>query len=411
MKQVILFTISGLLVFSSLAEASDFTLSGYTEVGKKSTAEDYEEEDTDDEYNYQNYHLKLKQDISDRPSYDISSFIYNKDYKSQDSLDNLSRIFKTNWSYKPEESTKIDLKLQYKEKRYKNTPTSEYNQIKFEPQIRFKEELYALNFACGVNNYEYLAAGQKNELRFFGKLGLDRYFLDKKLMFTANYKIEEAEQHKADRKKTKHEVLGGADYIFDLSLIDKITTRVGWGERDSKDDDDRDVDYDYEYWRYYTKTEHRISEKLKTNLKYQYFKKDYASVDLDNRGFYIQNSWAYEVLDDKNQRLLCEFELEHKDVAYGLKNDNDYTKETAGIEASYQRKKNWKASAGFEGNFYDFNNSRNDKKRYYTKLGFEKLFLDKDLTLGVDFKYRHTDYKQGNDKNDEAVRVEFEYRF
>ncbi len=39
------FLIIGLLVLPSVARADDFTLSGYTEVGKRSTAEDYEEED------------------------------------------------------------------------------------------------------------------------------------------------------------------------------------------------------------------------------------------------------------------------------------------------------------------------------------------------------------------------------
>lgn len=51
---------------SASAKADDFTLSGYTEVGKRSTAEDYEEEGADDDYAYQNYHFKLEQEVSDR---------------------------------------------------------------------------------------------------------------------------------------------------------------------------------------------------------------------------------------------------------------------------------------------------------------------------------------------------------
>ncbi|PIU42406.1 MAG: hypothetical protein COS99_00405, partial [Candidatus Omnitrophica bacterium CG07_land_8_20_14_0_80_42_15] len=84
---------------SASAEKDNFVISGYTEIGEKSTAEDYEEEDTDDDYTYRNYHLKFGQKVSDRLSYDIGSFIYDKDYDTKDSLDNISRIFKTNWSY------------------------------------------------------------------------------------------------------------------------------------------------------------------------------------------------------------------------------------------------------------------------------------------------------------------------
>ncbi len=416
-----LFLIIGLLVLPSFARADDFTLSGYTEVGKRSTAEDYEEEDTDDDYTYRNYHLKFGQEISDRLSYDISSFIYDKDYKSKDSLDNISRLFKTNWSYYirklSEESLELDFKLKYKEKRYDNTPRSEYNQIRVAPSLTFfrflrdpavagkKKDLYTVDLTVGFDNYDYLEAGEKDQLKIFGKIGADGYFLEKKLMLTSSYKIEQQEQKKVDRKKTKHEVMGGFDYVFELPLVYKITIRAGWGERDTKEEEERDEDYDYEYWRYYTKTEHSINPRLKTNLKYQYFKKDYVTADLDHRGFYIQNGWDYEVLNDEKQRIWFDFALEHKDVDYTQKSGNDYRKETLKLKASYKRKKNWEVSAALEGNSY------NDKKRYYAKLSGEKLFLDGDLVLSLDLKYRYTDYEQKDDTEQEAVRAAFKYKF
>ena len=228
----------------TLAKADDFTLSGYTEVGKRSTAEDYEEEDTDDDYTYQNYHLKLEQEVSDRLSYDLSSFIYKKDYKSRDSLDNISRLFKTNWSYYlkelKEEHFKLDFKLKYKEKRYKNTPNSEYDQIRLEPALSFaKKDLYIINLSAGIDNFDYLAPGAKDQLQIFSSLGQNRYFLGKKLMLTSAYKIETLEQKIINRKRTKQEVAGGFDYLFDLPWLYKITTRAGWGQRDTKEDEER----------------------------------------------------------------------------------------------------------------------------------------------------------------------------
>ena len=62
-------------------------------------------------------------------------------------------------------------------------------------------------------------------------------------------------------------------------------------------------------------------------------------------------------------------------------------------------------------NFYDFNNSSNDKKRTYVKLSGEKLFFEGDLVLSLDLKYRYTDYEQKDDKEHEAVRIAFKYRF
>ena len=411
-----LFLIIGILVLPSLARADDFVLSGYTEVGKRSTAEDYEEEDTDEDYTYQNYHLKLEQKISDRLSYDVSLFVYDKDYKGRDSLDNISRIFKTNWSYYlkklKEESLELDFKVKYKEKRYKNSPSNEYDEIRAVPTLTFKKkDLYTIDLALGIDNFDYLAEGQKDQFKVFTQVGGKRYLLEKKLMLAGSYKIENTEQEKINRKRTKQEVAGGFDYLFDLPWLYKIITRAGWGQRDTKEDEERDEDFDYEYWSYYTKTEHRINPKLKTDLKYQYFKKDYISADLDHRGFYLQNNWDYEILDDEKKRVWLDLGLEHKDIKYNLKSDNDYQKETVEAKLSYKRKKNWQTSAGLEQNFYDFNDSSNDKKRTYVKLSAEKLFLEGDLVLSLDLKYRYTDYKQKDDKDQEAVRVAFKYKF
>jgi hypothetical protein len=410
------FLIIGLLVLPSFAWAGDFALSGYTEIGKRSTAEDYEEEDTDSDYCYQNYHLKLEQEVSDRLSYDISTFVYDKDYRSSDTLDNISRLFKLNSTYflkeSKEESLEFDFKLKYKQKRYKNSTSNEYDELRAAPTVSFKEkDLYGIDLSLGIDNFDYLAEGEKDQFKLFTKLGAERYFLGKNLRLISSYRIENTEQEKIDRKRTKQEVLGGSDYLFNLPWIYKFISRLEWGQRDTKEEEERDEDYDYEYWRYYTKTEHRLSPKIKTALKYQYFKKDYISADLDHRGFYVSNDWDYEILDDEKQRLGFDFGLQYKDVKYELKSGNDYEKETVEAKLSYKRKKNWQASAGLEQNFYDFDDSSNDKKRTYVKLSGEKLFLEGDLVLSMDFKYRYTDYKQGNDKDQEAVRLTFKYRF
>lgn len=450
-----LFFIVSLLVFPSLAQADFtadqypealakegtegeraavsadmFTLSGYAESGKKFTSEDYEEENLDGGYHYRNYHISYGQKVSDRLSYYIGSFIYDKDYDTKDSLDNTSRIFKTNWSYYlrklKEESLALTMRLNYKEKRYDSMPASEYDQIRLAPTLTFrKKNLYAIDVTAGVDNYDYLAQGVKEQRTIFGKIGADRYFLDKKLMLISSYKLEQQERKVIDRKRTRQEVLAGLDYVFAQIWVYKITSRAEWGQRDSKEEEERDEDYDYKYWRYYTKTEHRITPKVKTNLKYQYCKKDYVSADLDHRGFYIQDSWDYEIVNNEKQRVWLDMGIEHKDVEYSLKPDSKYEKETAEFKASYQRKQclsddkaGWKVSAALGGNAYDFNDAGrylgqagDDQKRCYAKLSGEKLFLKEDLVLLIDLKYTYTDYEQKNSEEQKAGRASFEYRF
>ncbi|MBU4346062.1 MAG: hypothetical protein KKH29_01880 [Candidatus Omnitrophica bacterium] len=130
-----------------------------------------------------------------------------------------------------EESLELDVRLNYKEKRYDNTPRSEYDQIRLAPTLTFKKKnLYTIDLTAGLDDYNYLVEGVKDQLKIFGKIGANRYFLGKKLMLTSAYKIETLEQKITNRKRTKQEVAGGLDYLFDLPWLYKITTRAGRGE-------------------------------------------------------------------------------------------------------------------------------------------------------------------------------------
>src|SRR3989339_414930 len=303
--------------------------------------------------------------------------------------------------------------MKYKEKRYDNSPKSEYNQVTGVPDITFtKKDFYTINLSAGIDDFDYLKSENNDQLKIFSKLGGKRYFLGKKLMLTSSYKIEQLKEKKIDRKRTKQDAMGGFDYIFDFPWLYEITTRASWGQRDTKEEDERDDDYDYEYRQYYAGTEHRINKRLNANLKYQYFKRDYIDADLNHEGFYIQNGWGYEILDNDKNRIWLDFDIEHKNVNYSLKLGNNYRKETAGIKANYKIKQNgWKVSAGLIGNNYDFNDSNNDKKRYYTNLSIDKYFIDGDLTLGIDFISRYTDYVQKDSVGRNSVRAVFKYSF
>src|SRR3989339_270213 len=397
-------------------KAEDFVFSGYSEAGRRSQAEDFAEEDTDEDYGYQNYHLKFEQRISKRLNYDVSSFVYRKDYKDRDSLDNISRIFKAGLAYDlkrlGDERIKFDFKLKSRQKRYKNNPAGEYDEVGAMPALTFEEkDNYRIDLALGVDNFDYLAEGEKDQFKTSAGLGGQKHFLEKKLILVSSYKIERLNQEKANRKKTKQEVEGGFDYEFELPWIYQLVSRLSWGQRDTKDEEERDEDIDFEYWQYYVKSEHKINPKLKTHLKYQYFAKDYISADLDHRGFYLQNALDYEILDSQTQRLWLDFSAAHKEVEYNLKPDNDYQKESLQAKISYKRKKNWQASIGLEENFYDFSAKDNDKNRTYLKLSAEKLFQAGDLILSIDFKYRFTNYVKKEDQQEEALRLGFKYRF
>jgi hypothetical protein len=405
-----------LLIFPSLSLATNLTLSGYSETGKRTQAEDFEEEDDDGEYTFRNYHLRLEHRVYDRFTYSLGSFIYDKDYKVRDALDNISNIFDFKGSYylkmRKEGSLRLNIRLRYKEKRYRNAPSNEYNQVVFYPGLTYeKKDSYSIDLSAGINNYDYVRTGGNDQFKIFSKIGAKRYFLDKNLMVKSSYKLEAMADKRTDRQKNKSDFMLGFDYVFDLPYISKIITRAKFGQRDTKDDDERDEDFDYKYNQFYIKTTHKIDSVIKTDLKYQYFKKDYLTANLDHNGFYIRNTWRYIVLADKTNEIIFNFTAKHKDVNYTLTSGRDYQKETLGIGGIYRRRKDLKASVSLQGNFYDYKDSTKDKNRYYVKLSFEKLFPERELRLSLDLKYKFTDNKQRNDTEEESVRLAFRQRF
>jgi hypothetical protein len=406
----LIFVATCILFFLSLSFADDFTLTGYFEAGKKTQAEDFEEEDDDREYIYQNYHVKLRHRVSIRSRYELGSFIYNKDYKSRDSLDNISKIFFARGSHylnkHKEESLKLDIKLRYKEKRFRNTPSSEYNQIMFLPKLTYeRKNSYSVYVSTGINNFDYINTDSTDQLKFSSKLGVKRYLFEKNLLLLSSYKFETTVHKRADRHKDKSDFMFGSDFICDTPLIYKITARALFGQKDTKDDDERDEDFDYKYRQFYVKTEHRVKPHIKTDLKYQFFKKDYVTADLDHSGFYVRNRWKYILFDDPQQLLSFQFAGKHKEVQYAITSDSDFKKETLELQGTYRRKKDWITSASLQGNLYDYQDSTRDKNRYYARISFEKLFPE------LYVKYKYTDNKQRNNTEEEAARLAFQYTF
>ncbi|MEW6087764.1 MAG: hypothetical protein AB1498_05615 [bacterium] len=388
----------------------------FIETGKKSTSEDYKEEDSDADYTYANYQVKFRQDPIKRAGCDLSFFAYRKDYDTSDALDNKSRIFKAKWFYylqkQKEKSLKFDIKMQYKEKGYYESIESEFSQFMISPSLEFrKKDIYTLDFSSGFNKYDYPGDDKKGQLKYSGKLDLCRYFLEKKLILSGDYGIEHLDHKQEGRDRTKHNLSAGLDYVFAKPYIHEIETKIKWGKRDTKDEDERDEDSDYEYRRYKAKSFHKINNRLNTGLKYEFFKKDYNVINLDHKGFYIENGYDYEVRDDMKKRIWLNFDMGRKDTIYSERTGNDYRKITANIKLNYNRKGNWKTSLGFEGNFYKYRNFDNDKKRYYARWSGEKVLLKNKLNVSADFKYRFTNYVNELDDEQESLRLGTSYEF
>lgn len=410
-----------LLLFNILsannhAHASNYETSAYVEHGRRSTSEDFEEAASDDDYRYEKYNFKFKHQINDLLRYDFTSHVYDKDYEDREGLDNITRLVKNNWvNYLKKdktESLKFDVKLKYKQKRYCSTPASEYNETQAQTGITYnRKENYKLSFFAGIKDTSYIAPTEKDQFSYFGKLGFDKYLLNKKLILINKAKIERTNREKNDRDRTKYDLTTGFDYNANQTLIKKIILRTNRARRNTKSEEDRDDDSDYEHWKHYIKTIHKLSNVLQTTVKYQYFKRDYIDTNDDNHGYYLQNTWRYDLIKESQKNFYTALSAKYKTVNYSLKSGYDYDVYSYDIKGVYDLKKNIKFTAALQTDIYDYVNPTNYKKEYYAKFGIEKHLMQNQLTAALNFKYKYTNYKENNNKSRETIRLSFKYKF
>ena len=391
---------------------TDSEVQGYFEMGERSTLEDFEEDPDDTDYSYIKYRVKFFQDVTDRLGYRIAGYVYDKDYDETDNLDNVSRTFTggIDWCAWEAENRSLTLDLDFllRDKQYFNSPTYEYKRVKAAPGLMYRAEgEYIVKLRAGLDRYEYPEAPEKDQFIPFAKAEGRRYLLDRALTFSGSYAIKAAREPEKGKERIQRDMRAGADYKFGMAGIYKAMARAGWGNRDTRYDEEIDKDYDYEYFYWYVKTVHKISNTVKTDIKYRYYTKDYLTASLDHTGFSVRNGWDLEALETKAHRLWWSLDLEHRGVEYD-DTDSGYTRETAEAAVNFKQKKSYKLSAGLQANLYDYEDPARDKTRYYTVLSGEKYLSD--FLLGLHLKYRYTD-KQDEDDQKTAVRLECRYAF
>jgi len=407
---VFIFCLSPSWVFAQ----DQYVLSGFISQGKKSTAEDFLEEKSDEEYRFSKYSLNLKDKGFKGFKFDLGYLVTRKDYSEEDVLDNRSYSLNNNWEYylrkDKEQSLKFKFELTHQQKRYPNSAIREYDRLRIAPVLRLeRKDLYVLEGALGINDYNFLETGDKDQTKFFTRLSGKRFLLDKKLFLSSGYKVNHERRETLNRQRSQHNVDGGLEYKFDNFWLYKFSLRAFWGERDSKEEEESDDDFDYRYKSYIVKTTHKLREKIQTSFKYCFQKKDYFSADLDSSVYYVENRLNYELLEDKVQRLSLLFIALHKEADYSLKRENEYKKETAEFKVAYNRKGNYKFSGAVRGDFYDYFASFKDKRVYYGLVYVEKCIGE--LLVFGDFQYKYNNYKQQNNNEHLVLKVGFKGKY
>lgn len=280
-------------------------------------------------------------------------------------------------------------------------------------ELAFKEkDTWSLALSTGVNDYHYPEAQDKDQLKRIGKIEVTRFIVPGTLETIASYRREESDRIQAGKDTSKEISLSGFNYKTSIPYIKVVSFRIEDGERDTKDEEERDEDLDYSYEKWYITTQSQISSRFNSNTKYQQWRKDYLTQDLDHEGFYITSNSRYELIDTDVMRVYINLDLEHKEMDYTINDLLSYDKDSLETKATYHQKKSWKYSLGTRIENYDYptDPSRN-RDTYYTKMSLEKEFNGGDSTLSIDLKYKFKDFDEDSDTEQDSIRLTFEQRF
>ena len=392
--------------------ASTFISTGY-EFGEREIAEILEDRDTLGNFDYFKYRLRLKQTIKNGASYSLSYHLIKRDFETQDSFDSKTHDYKLNLDMPLLDGTKIGLDFGHKEKRYKNSPASEYNRDTWTAQLKQRiNKILTLGLDAGVTSYDYLTETDSNQLKYYAGFNWRALFLEEKLNLGGFYQARAVDQkgNKADRS----EQIVGADgqYNLNLARFKKINLKIEHGRDDTKEIQERDDNLRYRYNKWNIKTTHPLSEKLDTAFGFNSSRRDYFDAASDFKSWAIDNETGYSILQSKTSSLDFSLNSEHKEANFNLNNSLNYVKDSFGMDLIYKRKKNYGISANFKFSRYDYsaNLSRNEND-YLSELKLSKEFTKPDMELQFKYAYKYRDYQARTDTIQWWVNLGVEFGF
>ena len=391
--------ISGVILLSfaslSFAGPSALTLSSGYEFGQREITELIEERDSLDNFNYFKFHFRLKEEIKNDANITIAYSRAKRDYETRDRLDSKTDDYKLALDLPILTLTKLGLNLRHKEKHYKNSPASEYNQDAFSFSLKRQlNQKFTLGLSSGINNYDYLVATDSNQLRYYWGINADAQFLEKKLELGGIFRHQTVDQKGGRADRGEQIIAGDISYKFNLNYLKEGGFKIERGRNDTKEIEERDDDLGYSYTKWALKTTHPLYKNLDTAFGYGRSNRNYFDYSADYRSWFIENKTDYDIFKSKISYLGFSLKSEHKEAAFHLDDSLNYLRNSFGMDLDYRRKKTYGISLGFKVTLYDYPANLNRKEKgYLSEIKFIKEFDKPDLKLSAKYSYKFRDFR------------------
>jgi len=378
------------------AFASTWEVEVNYKTGQADTIDETEEIDLD--YSFNKTGLRLKTELSPLLNYSLKLDYGTKSYSDDESLDNSNIGIKNSFSHVEENKNEKNTRrfnINYQNKAYENTPNSSYSKAEIEIETSNKQkDSHKFYGSGGFNWINYSDTSKEAEQIVDAKLGFEKYYYEKTLIFDGYAKIETSTQAKYDKELT-----------YKLGVkYNQIKSSIKSGFRNSLDDEefeDSDLSHDYHYVEFTLSNKHPLAELLEAKTFYQTITKTYISGSYDSTGFTAGLDLKYKTF----KNFYIKVGYTYREKYYESVESLSHVKNLYSASANYRIRSNWGIKAELNNAIYSFEKSP-EKDRTDTSLAISiDKYLGKTFKLFFEARQRFKDYTDSDDNNLSTFKV------
>jgi len=420
-RRLLLITLALFLASFPLKSANAASIAStriFYSTGKKSQTSGIEDRDVGGYFSYYKYGAVIKAEPTEDFYYRVSYEDYHKNFDAKrDSLDNRTNIYKTYFSIPLRKTDKtmlaINADYRLRTKRYKNSPSSEYDNNNASAGLEFDFNNYSLELWGGIKDYDYLKSSSSDQLKSFLKITPKIDLFEKDLILSGYYKHDRVDQ--ADNKKdyTENSYSIRSILKLDTPILNKLNGHFDYGRNDTRDDEeDREDNLRFVYNLWDITGYLKLHKPINTQLTYGQIDRKYLTSANSYTNWYIKDKTKIKIFKKDSLSLNMLIDYEHKESRYHENEALSYRKNTLLGGFNITERGNYSVKPSFKFTRYDYEpGSTSNQKAYKANISARKYLGSTDKALAAGYWYEWKDYKYRPDENRWSLNLSFKLQF
>lgn len=423
MNDIIKFIITTTILIALMAYSAEASSLGSTKIsystGKRSQTYGIEDRDLSGNYSFYKYGITVKAEPIEGFYYRVGFSDYHKKFEEpNDNLNNRTNIYNVHFAMPlkktDDASLKFNLDYGLRTKRYKNSPTSEYDNNRLSAGFDMKlDKDYSLKVSTGLNHYDYLKKDSSGQLKTFIKVNPSVKLLDGKWDVSGYYKRNWVDNRGNAKDYSEDTVSVRTYFKIDMPLLYKVGGGFAYGRNDTRDDEeDREDTLRFEYKNWDVQTNHKINNAIDTQMTYGQMHRDYFTSANSYDNWLIKNKTKIALMkkDPFNMDMILGYE--HREARFPDNNSLNYNKDSLSGGFSFSQRGGWSVKPGFQFTEYRYPPlSTRNEKQYKADITCKKYIGSTDNAFEIGYWYKWKEYKYRPNVEQWAVNVSYDIKF